>query len=160
MNLKFNLFIIGILVLAVVIGFLAVKGLDGGAELAREEIPEPTITHSVSTPKNVPEEPIEEVIPEPEPEPELNEHQDLIDDLQSLKDRAAILEPGDTGAHVGIIQQFLNVYNDTSGGVDNDFGPGTRSQVENFQANEGLTVDGGVGPGTLGSMLAWLEANG
>ena len=84
---------------------------------------------------------------------------ELLTALKSLKSRGVVLEPGDSGSSVGTIQKFLNVYNNTSGGVDNDFGPGTRGKVENFQANEGIGVDGGVGPGTLSAMIKWLEEN-
>lgn len=83
----------------------------------------------------------------------------LLTELKSLRSRGVILEPGDSGAAVGSIQKFLNEYNNTSGGVDNDFGPGTRSKVEAFQNKEGLTPDGGVGPTTLGRMITWLEKN-
>jgi murein L,D-transpeptidase YcbB/YkuD len=83
---------------------------------------------------------------------------ELLTALQSLKSKNVILEPGDSGAAVGTIQKFLNVYNKTSGGVDNDFGPGTRTKVEAFQSKEGLTPDGGVGPGTLTKMISWLQA--
>ncbi|MBP6925657.1 MAG: peptidoglycan-binding protein [Candidatus Pacebacteria bacterium] len=83
---------------------------------------------------------------------------ELLSALQSLKSKNIILEPGDSGAAVGTIQKFLNVYNKTSGGVDNDFGPGTRTKVEAFQSKEGLTPDGGVGPGTLSKMISWLQA--
>ena len=92
-------------------------------------------------------------------EPSSSSHADLLAALQNLKSRGVVLEPGNSGSSVGTIQKFLNVYNNTSGGVDNDFGPGTRGKVENFQANEGLTVDGGVGPGTLGEMIDWLSEN-
>lgn len=83
----------------------------------------------------------------------------LLSDLRSLRSRGIVLEPGDSGGSVRIIQTFLNTYNNTSGGVDGDFGPGTRAKVEDFQESEGITVDGGVGSGTLGTMISWLEAN-
>lgn len=92
-------------------------------------------------------------------EPSSSEHADLLAALQSLKSKGVVLEPGDSGSSVGTIQKFLNVYNNTSGGVDNDFGPGTRKKVETFQTNEGIGVDGGVGPGTLSTMIKWLSEN-
>lgn len=88
-----------------------------------------------------------------------NTESELLTALKSLKSRGVILEPGDSGSSVGTIQKFLNVYNNTSGGVDNDFGPGTRAKVEDFQSGEGIGVDGGVGPGTLSTMIEWLEDN-
>lgn len=83
----------------------------------------------------------------------------LLTELRNLRSRGVVLEPGDSGAAVGTIQKFLNEYNNTSGGVDNDFGPGTRTKVEAFQNKEGLTPDGGVGPTTLARMITWLENN-
>lgn len=83
----------------------------------------------------------------------------LIAELESLKSKGVVLEPGDSGAAVGTIQKFLNIYNGTSGGIDNDFGPGTRKKVEAFQAKEKMTVDGGVGAGTLSKMISWLKAH-
>lgn len=83
----------------------------------------------------------------------------LLTELQSLQSKKVVLEPGDRGPAVGTIQKFLNAYNKTSGGIDNDFGPGTRTKVEAFQKKQGLTPDGGVGPGTLSKMIAWVKAN-
>jgi len=84
---------------------------------------------------------------------------ELLTALKSLKSRGVVLEPGNSGSSVGTIQKFLNEYNSTSGGIDNDFGPGTRKKVESFQSGEGLTPDGGVGSGTMGAMIEWLENN-
>ena len=93
------------------------------------------------------------------PPPSSGEFDQLISDLENLVSRGVVLGPGNNGASVGTIQEFLNVYNDTSGGVDNDFGPTTRSRVEAFQEDAGISVDGGVGRGTLGAMIEWLENN-
>lgn len=84
----------------------------------------------------------------------------LLASLKTLRTRGVLLEPGDSGADVGTIQKFLNEFENKSGGVDNDFGPTTRRRVEAFQQAQGLTVDGGVGSGTLAKMISWLEANG
>lgn len=84
---------------------------------------------------------------------------ELLAALERLQDRGVIIGPGNQGADVGTIQKFLNAYEGKSGGLDNDFGPGTRSRVEAFQRAEGLSVDGGVGPGTLGKMIEWLQEN-
>ena len=32
-------------------------------------------------------------------------------------------------------------------------------RLKNFQANEGIMVDGGVGSGTLSTMIKWLSDN-
>lgn len=83
----------------------------------------------------------------------------LLSALESLRAKGGVLEPGDSGADVGTIQKFLNEYEGKTGGVDNDFGPTTRKRVEAFQKAEGLTVDGGVGPGTISKMITWLSTN-
>ncbi len=110
----------------------------------------------------------QEEVSEPEPEEPsapsasapTNQHASLIADLERLQSRGAILEPGSRDADVGIIQRFLNAYNNTSGGVDNDYGPGTRSRVEAFQTAQGTSVTGAVGPQTLRAMITWLQNNG
>lgn len=84
---------------------------------------------------------------------------ELLKALQALKTKNVVIEPGNSGPAVGTIQKFLNVYNKTSGGIDNDFGPGTRKKIEAFQAQEKISVDGGVGPGTLSAMISWLSKN-
>lgn len=94
---------------------------------------------------------------ETKPEPTTSSDSDLLTALKSLKSKGVVLEPGNSGSSVGTVQKFLNVYNNTSGGVDNDFGPGTRNKVESFQSKEKLTPDGGVGSGTLSAMIKWLE---
>jgi type II secretory pathway pseudopilin PulG len=92
-------------------------------------------------------------------EPTESSNPELLAALESLQSRGVILGPGAQGSDVGTIQKFLNVYNNTSGGVDNDFGNGTRSKVEAFQRDQNISVDGGVGPGTLGEMIKWLSNN-
>ncbi|HBB54043.1 TPA: hypothetical protein DHS24_02780 [Candidatus Nomurabacteria bacterium] len=61
------------------------------------------------------------------------------------------------GTRVGTVQTFLNIYNNTSKLVDNDYGPGTKTDVMNFQKAEGITVDGEAGPGTFRKMIEWLK---
>lgn len=93
------------------------------------------------------------------PEETESSNPELLAALESLQSRGVILGPGAQGPDVGTIQKFLNEYNGTSGGVDNDFGNGTRSKVEAFQRDQGISVDGGVGSGTLGRMIQWLKNN-
>jgi hypothetical protein len=108
----------------------------------------------------------EQLVEEEEQEEEAEETEttessnpELLAALESLRSRGVILGPGAQGADVGTIQKFLNEYNNTSGGVDNDFGNGTRSKVEAFQRDQNISVDGGVGAGTLGKMIEWLSNN-
>lgn len=58
------------------------------------------------------------------------------------------LKPGMFGDDVVTLQKFLkNLYPEI--GVDGSFGPNTKSGVVRFQAANGLTPDGAVGPKTL-----------
>ena len=61
------------------------------------------------------------------------------------------------GTRVGTVQEFLNIYNNTSKKVDNDYGAGTKTDVVNFQKKEGLTADGEAGPTTFVKMIDWLK---
>lgn len=61
------------------------------------------------------------------------------------------------GTRVGTLQAFLNIYNNTSKKVDNDFGAGTKTDVINFQKAEKLLADGEAGPGTFQKMIDWLK---
>jgi peptidoglycan hydrolase-like protein with peptidoglycan-binding domain len=61
------------------------------------------------------------------------------------------------GTRVGTIQTFLNIYNNTSKKIDNDYGASTKADIIKFQKNEGLTADGGAGPSTFRKMIDWLK---
>jgi len=101
----------------------------------------------------------QEPVVEPETIPGQSTDSDLLSHVRSLRDRNIVLEPGDRGGSVRIVQEFLNEYHGRSGGIDGDFGPTTRELVEDFQEEERIMVDGGVGSGTLGAMIEWLENN-
>lgn len=55
---------------------------------------------------------------------------------------------GSTGPNVKLIQSLLNKIGYNAGSVDGVFGTLTRQAVMNFQRDNGLTVDGVVGPST------------
>lgn len=64
------------------------------------------------------------------------------------------LQLGSTGSMVKTLQIRLNVWNfQPHLAVNGDFGPAAEAAVENFQAAEGLTVDGIVGPATWAELL-------
>jgi murein L,D-transpeptidase YcbB/YkuD len=88
-----------------------------------------------------------------------NPHEDLIADLEELISDEVYMKSGSSGTRVGTVQKFLNVFNNTSGGVDNDFGPGTESKVRAFQREVGITADGQPGPATYQKMIDWLVEN-
>jgi hypothetical protein len=57
-----------------------------------------------------------------------------------------LLKKGSRGENVKILQEFLRVT------IDGDFGPGTERAVKEWQTNNGLIVDGIVGPKTWNAM--------
>ena len=91
------------------------------------------------------------------PTPTASKYQSLIDALQKLVDGNVFLKLKSVGGNVGTVQQFLNVYNNTSGKVDNDYGPGMVKAVKSFQKDAGLNVDGQAGKSTFNKMIDWLQ---
>lgn len=84
-------------------------------------------------------------------------YQGLINDLQKLIDDKVLMKEKSRGTRVGTIQTFLNIYNNTSKRVDNDYGAGTKVDVINFQKAVGLTADGEAGASTFQKMIDWLK---
>ena len=87
-------------------------------------------------------------------------YQSLINDLQKLVDGNILMKLKSSGTSVGIVQQFLNIYNKTSNKIDNDFGPSMEKLIIAFQKDQGITADGQVGPGTYSKMIDWLKKQG
>ena len=85
-------------------------------------------------------------------------YQSLINDLQKLVDGNIMLQSKSQGVAVGTLQKFLNIYNNTSNKVDNDYGPSTVTAIKNFQKAQGLTADGASGPATYKKMITWLKS--
>ena len=88
----------------------------------------------------------------------VSKYQSLINDIQKLIDGNIFLKNKSQGSAVGTLQKFLNIYNNTSNRVDNDYGVSTETIVRNFQKAQGLAVDGEVGPGTFLKMINWLKS--
>lgn len=93
----------------------------------------------------------------PTPTTTSSKYQSLINELQKLSDDKVYMKEKSQGSRVGTIQTFLNIYNKTSKPVDNDYGPGTKTDVMNFQKAQGITADGETGPGTYSKMIEWLR---
>lgn len=92
--------------------------------------------------------------------PATYKNQDLINELQKLIDDNVSMKLKSVGTRVGTVQKFLNIYNNTSNKIDNDYGAGMASLVTAFQKAEGLTADGGAGPSTFKKMIDWLKKQG
>lgn len=64
------------------------------------------------------------------------------------------LKNGSTGDDVRKLQARLKELGYLKGSADGDFGDATETAVKNFQANNGLTVDGKAGPNTLAKLYS------
>jgi peptidoglycan hydrolase-like protein with peptidoglycan-binding domain len=84
-------------------------------------------------------------------------YQTLINELQKLVDGNIYLKLKSQSPAVGTLQKFLNIYNNTSTKVDNDYGASTVTAIKNFQKAQGLTADGATGPSTYQKMISWLK---
>jgi len=73
---------------------------------------------------------------------------------------AVVLEVGSRGENVTKVQKRLIQYGYMSGTADGKYGEGTRDAVRWFQKNNGLTVDGRVGPKTAAALGVTLSSSG
>ncbi len=89
--------------------------------------------------------------------PTVYKYQSLMDEIQKLIDGKVVLKQHSGGSRVGTVQKFLNIYNNTSNKVDNDYGLGTVKAVTAFQKDEGLTVNGTANADTFNAMVDWLK---
>ncbi len=145
-------------------GYWAATSLKDPVRIAETEEIKIVAQTPVSTTTTEVEPTIEEPVAVPEtpttPEtPASGEHGALIAALQKLITDNVLMKEGSRGTRVGTVQQFLNVYNKTSGGIDNDYGAGTKTKVAAFQKAVGLTADGQAGPNTYKKMIDWLNSN-
>ncbi len=88
-----------------------------------------------------------------------SKYQSLINELQKLITDKVVMKEKSRGTRVGTIQNFLNIYNNTSKRVDNDYGKTTKADVAAFQKAVGLTADGEAGTTTFQKMIDWLKAH-
>lgn len=86
-----------------------------------------------------------------------SKYQTLINELQKLIDDNIYMKKGSQGERVGTIQRFINVYNNTTTRVDNDYGPGLITAVKKFQLDQKIMADGETGPNTYRKMIEWLK---
>ncbi|MEA3399213.1 MAG: peptidoglycan-binding protein [Patescibacteria group bacterium] len=88
---------------------------------------------------------------------ETYKYQTMINEIQKLIDANIYMEKGSRGTRVGTVQEFLNLYLETSKSIDNDYGPGTVSDIKKFQSAEKITTDGEAGINTFKKMVEWLR---
>lgn len=99
----------------------------------------------------------------PTPSPKENityKNQSLINDLQKLIDDNIYMKLKSSGTRVGTVQKFLNIYNNTSNKIDNDYGTTMQKRIIAFQKDQGLKADGEAGPSTFSKMIGWLKKQG
>jgi murein L,D-transpeptidase YcbB/YkuD len=165
---KFQLSTIVLVVLLAFGAYWAFTNLDTGVRYQRDDIviSEPE-TNLETTEVVVQNDNVTDVVVEQEqtdvldltPTPTLSqEQQELLAELEDLIVDDIYMREGSRGTRVGTVQNFLNLYLDTESVVDNQYGPGTRSRVRQFQEQEGLTADGLAGPSTYGAMIDVLES--
>jgi Putative peptidoglycan binding domain len=77
----------------------------------------------------------------------------------AIKVPTALLQEGDTGSQVKLLQKALAAAGYSPGTPDGSFGLSTKNAVEAFQTSQGLTADGVAGPQTLNKLRQYL-ANG
>ncbi len=110
-------------------------------EIIKEEIPTKDV---VVTPPTV-------------TKPVVLKYQTLINELQKMVNNKVVLKIKSQGPSVGSVQKFLNIYNNTSNKIDNDYGVTTSNLVKTFQKAVGLTANGEAGPSTFIKMINWLK---
>ena len=72
---------------------------------------------------------------------------------------ATVLEVGSRGANVTKVQERLIKFGYMEGPADGRYGEATRNAVRRFQKNNGLTVDGRVGPTTAAALGVTLSSS-
>lgn len=175
-NLKFILFSIIILTVIGFVGYWAFSTIESGSDHINNQAQKELEQRNENLEKEVTElkrqisllesekesqdiKEVEPVVTTPVTTPTVTlKYQSLIDELQKLTDGSVYLKIKSQGPAVGTVQKFLNIYNNTSNKVDNDYGVSTSTAVKNFQKAQGLTVDGETGPNTYKKMISWLKS--
>ena len=170
-NFKSVLFLSIILITVIILGYWAVITIEPGsisverqkqqqleqknAELEKEVQKLTDEIQSIEETQTAKEQPTN---PPPEVAPTTPlKYQSLINDLQKLVDDNISMKEKSQGTRVGTIQTFLNLYNNTSKKIDNDYGLSTKANIASFQKAVGLTADGEAGPSTFLKMIDWLK---
>lgn len=89
----------------------------------------------------------------------VSKYQTLINDLQKLVNSKIVLKAKSQGPSVGTVQKFLNIYNNTSSKVDNDYGASTITAVKSFEKAQGFTINGEAGSSEFNKMISWLKSH-
>lgn len=183
-KLKFALFSIVVLVLVGLIGYWSIATIQSGNEFATSQkigqlqkenenltkqvadlldklnVFQSQSADSVSATQDSTLEPASVVSTPTSAQTTAYKNQKLINELQKLINDNVFMKLKSSGTRVGTVQNFLNIYNNTSNKVDNDYGVNTQKAVAAFQKDQGLNADGQVGPSTFNQMIIWLKKQG
>ncbi len=177
-KLKFILFSIIVLVILGLVGYWAFTTIQTGADFSKNQKIKQLQTENENLNKELKnlndelgilkskvEEPapvvVDNTIPQTEKKPPSSistyKYQSFIDDLQKLVDGNISMKLKSSGTRVGTLQDFLNIYNNTSNKIDNDYGVSTQKAIIAFQKAQGLKADGEAGVSTFKKMIDWLK---
>jgi len=165
---KFLVFSIIILGLVILVGYWAFSTIESGSEHVykeeieklkqeNQELKENLGSLPAENEEQILEKPIEEEIKPTIPEEIVLKHQVLIDELQKMINGSTVLKKGSKGTRVGTVQKFLNVYNNTSNKIDNDYGAKTIALVKTFEEEQKLIISEEIGKNTFQVMIDWLK---
>jgi hypothetical protein len=172
-KIEFILLLIIILLVTIFLGYWAVTSLQSGSEYKLNDQIKQLKNENESLKKDIVNmtaeldalRPLAEQPTLSEPTPIVEEpvtsktykNQSLIDELQKLVADNIYMKLGSSGARVGTVQRFLNIYNSKINKIDNDYGASTKTAVALFQKAVGITADGEAGVGTFNKMIDWLK---
>jgi len=166
---KFSLFLIIILILVILAGYWAFTSIESGTDHAynqeieklKEENKE--LKNQIDTllsqggEQKAESQVVEEIVVPEIAVKTVSKYQVLISKLQKLIDDKVVMKKGSKGDNVGTVQEFLNVYNNTSNRPDNDYGVKTITAVKKFEEGEKLIVTEEIGSKTFQVMIDWLK---
>ncbi len=171
-KLKLGLFSIIVLALIVFLGYWSFGTLQSGTEYAadkeikklkKENEDLKTELEKLANERIVVLQPkLEEPVldEKKDPEPAVYKYQELINEFQKLINDNITLKQKSRGSRVGTVQKFLNIYNNTSNRVDNDYGANTVKAVIVFQKDSELNANGEADAETFNKIIGWLKGQG
>ena len=170
-KLKFALFSIVTLSLLGIFGYWAVSTIQSGTEsviaqkakqLQKENANLKVQVSKLANDLDTAQSKIKDLTPvvQKPTSPTVYKYQSLMDEIQKLIDGKVVLKQHSGGSKVGTVQKFLNIYNNTTNKVDNDYGAGTVKAVTAFQKDQkdsGLNANGVADSDTFNAMIEWLK---
>lgn len=167
-KLKFALFSVVTLALVGIFGYWAVSTIQSGSEhvnsekiktLTEENADLKAQVQKLSDDLDTAQSKIKDLTPVVAKPlaPTVYKYQSLMYEIQKLIDGKIVLKQHSGGSKVGTVQKFLNIYNNTTNKVDNDYGGSTVKAVTAFQKDSGLIANGTTDSATFSKMIEWLK---